>query len=69
MKKLIIKVDLSFGKIKPQLEFGPYDTSDCIAKALVSAMDYNVIQKLYDEKRLEVVELDEFKGTVIYKYS
>ena len=69
MKEIKIKVDFSHGKICPQIEYGPYDSSDLIARAIVSVLDYNMLQKLYEEKRLEVVEENQDKGIFIYKYN
>ena len=69
MKELKVKVEFLNGQIKPQIEFGPYDSSDSIIKAIVSAMDYIVLQRLYNDKRIEVIEETKDLAILIYRYN
>lgn len=67
MRKLTIKISGIKSKSKPQIEWGPFEYDDIIAKAIVNVLTPGYLELLRVEGRIDVV--NETEDSKEYEYS
>jgi hypothetical protein len=69
MKKLKIKISGIRTKTKPQIEWGPYEYDDLIAKAIINVLNPEYLEFLHEDGRVTLINQTDDIKEYEYLYS